>query len=139
MSQYEPLTHLGTTSLNTGMVEDITSAQARIGDMPDGEVEKTFTDYQAETYTHCKSLVKNAQAIAAKGKDNPSEIVTSSRELTVSYGRLVEATQGALATIESSDVSQPDHTPLISSSSHANRLPISCSRGFMWWETCAWS
>ena len=87
------------------MIDDITKYQAMIAEMPDGEVEKSFTDYQAETFAHCKSVIKHAQTMVAKAKDAPTEIVTSSRELTVAYGQLVQATQGALATIESDDVS----------------------------------
>ena len=87
------------------MIEDITKAQSMIAEMPDGEVEKTFTDYQAETFAHCKAIVKHCQMMVSKAKDTPTEIVTGSRELTAAYGHLVSATQGALATIESDDVS----------------------------------
>ena len=87
------------------MIEEMTKAQSMIAEMPDGEVEKSFTDYQAETFAHCKSIIKHAQSMVAKAKDKPTEIVTSSRELTVAYGQLVQATQGALATIDSDDVS----------------------------------
>ena len=110
-----------------------------INEMPDGEVEKSFTDYQAETFAHCKSIVKHAQSMVAKVKDTPTEIVTSSRELTVAYSQLVQATQGALATIESDEVS---HVTIFSNCNYyynvLSRLRLSCRSEYMWLVTSVW-
>lgn len=86
------------------MVDDITKAQAQINELPEGEI-KTFTEYQSEVVEACRNIAKKSHDMYAKASSNPSEIVTSSRAVTASYSKLAEATQGALATIESDDVS----------------------------------
>ena len=90
-------------TLSLGIVEEFSKAQARIDQLPEGEM-KTFADYQAEAFASCKSIAKLAQEIINKSNNNPKEIMTSSREMTVQYGKLVDSTQGALATIDSDEV-----------------------------------
>ena len=85
------------------MVDDISKAQARIPEMPTGEV-KTFTEYQTQALEACRSIVTNTRDMTNKATTNPSDISTCSREITVNYGKLADATQGALATIESDEV-----------------------------------
>ena len=85
------------------MIDDITKAQTRINELPDGEV-KTFTEYQSAAVEACRKLVNSSHDMTTKVSSNPSEIVLSSREVTLNYGKLADATQGALATIESDEV-----------------------------------
>ena len=85
------------------MVDDISKAQARIADMPSGDV-KTFTEYQTQALEACRSIVTTTRDITLKASSKPSEINTCSREITINYAKLADATQGALATIESDEV-----------------------------------
>uniref|UniRef100_A0A1X7VGP0 FERM domain-containing protein n=1 Tax=Amphimedon queenslandica TaxID=400682 RepID=A0A1X7VGP0_AMPQE len=91
------------SGLITGMVEDISKAQARIADMPSGDV-KTFTEYQTQALEACRSIVTTTRDITMKASSKPSEINTCSREITINYAKLADATQGALATIESDEL-----------------------------------
>ena len=86
------------------MVDDVSKAQARITELPEGDI-KTFTEYQSEVVEACRNIVTKSHDMCTKAATNPTDIVTCSREITVSYNKLADATQGALATIESDDVS----------------------------------
>lgn len=95
-------------SLLIGIVDEFIKAQEKLQQLPMGEM-MTFSDYQAKTFTMCKTIVKNTQEIVSNANNKPSEIMTSSRELSSSYNKLVDSIQGAVATIESDDVSTQSH------------------------------
>lgn len=86
------------------MVDEVAKAQARINQMLEGCVDKSFVDYQAETFMQCREMVKHVQEVVTLSKSSPNEIVVSSREVTKAYCQLVDVTQGAIATIEMDEV-----------------------------------
>ena len=88
------------------MIDDIKKAMTRLDDtMEGGEVQKTYTDYQAETFGHCKAVPKLVQELVLKSSSAPSELAAVSRELVTVYSGLVNSTRGSLATIDSENVS----------------------------------
>ena len=101
-----------------GIVDDFNKAQGRIEQLPEGEME-TFSDYQTKTFTTCKLIVKNIQEITSNANNRPTEIIASSRQLSGSYNRLVDSVQGALATIESDEV-----TAILNLHYHQSRLMV---------------
>ena len=82
-----------------GIVDDFNKAQGRIEQLPEGEMETFF-------------LTSNAN-------NRPTEIIASSRQLSGSYNRLVDSVQGALATIESDEV-----TAILNLHYHQSRLMV---------------
>ena len=86
------------------MVDEIQKAMALVEETLPDEVEKTYADYQAVTFEHCKMMAKHAQEMVLKSGSAPDELVGTSREVTTTYTQLVESARGALATIESAEV-----------------------------------
>ena len=86
------------------MTEEINKAMARLDDTLGGEVEASYGDFQADTFKNCKNLAKYAQDMVLKASSNPGALSNSSRDLTDTYGGLVDAARGALATIESHEL-----------------------------------
>ncbi len=86
------------------MHDEINKAMARLEDTLEGEVEASYGDFQAETFKNCKNLAKYAQDMVLKSSSSPGELANLSRELTGTYGGLVDAARGALATIESHEL-----------------------------------
>ncbi len=87
------------------MVDEINKAMARLDETVEEEVDDTFADYQAKAFTECKQVAREAQEMLAKSTSAPDELSTVSRDLTATYTDLVESSRGALATIESAEVS----------------------------------
>lgn len=86
------------------MTDEINKAMTRLEVTPEGEVEGTYSDYQAETFKNCKNLAKFAQDMVLKASHSPGELSNSSRELTDTYSALVDSARGGLATIESHEI-----------------------------------
>ena len=86
------------------MTEEINKAMTRLGSTPEGEIEGTYADYQADTFQHCKGLTKHAQDMVLKSSSSPGELSNVSRELTSTYSCLVDSARGALATIKSPEI-----------------------------------
>ena len=92
------------TVLLSGMADEITKSMDRLADVPEGEVERVYTDYQNDAYKLCKEVTKHTQDLVLKSSSNPNEMVSTSRELTSTYSQLVDSARGALATIESTEL-----------------------------------
>lgn len=90
--------------LSPGMVDEIAKARDRMDETLESEVEKTFADFQTETFDECKALAKHTQEAVQKSVSGPDELLGTSRDVTATYVTLVESARGALATIESAEV-----------------------------------
>ena len=88
----------------TGMVDDINKAMVRLDETLDAEVERSYADYQADTFKQCKALARNAQEMVLRSSSDPGDMAPTSRDLTTTYSQLVDDARGALATIESNDI-----------------------------------
>lgn len=86
------------------MTDEINKAMDRLENPLEGEVEATYADYQAETFKQCKNLTKFAQEMVLQSSSNPGELSNTSRELTTTYGQLVDSARGGLATIDSAEI-----------------------------------
>lgn len=86
------------------MMDDITKAMNRLDETVKEEVRGTYSDYQAATFEHCKTITRHAQEIVLKSSSNPGELSDSSRELTTAYDKLVESARCAIATLESHEI-----------------------------------
>ena len=93
-----------TDILPVGMVDEIGKAMSRLDNTLEGEVDKTYAEYQAETFKECKAVAKHAQDMMVKAGQAPDGMTDVSRELVITYSELVDSARGALATIESAEV-----------------------------------
>lgn len=87
------------------MVDEISKAIALMGETLHEEPELTYADYQSGTFQQCKAMSKHSQEMVSKSSSAPDEMVGMSRQVTDTYTQLVESARGALATIESAEVS----------------------------------
>jgi len=85
------------------MVDKMKKAMAREEETLPDEIGKSFADYQATMFEHCKTMVKHAQEMVLKSDSDP-EVIATSRKVVTTYSQLVESVRGALATIESAEV-----------------------------------
>jgi talin len=96
----------GDAGLISAMVDEIVKSQGRLQETVDREPDKTFSDYQSETFQNAKAVAKHAQEVVAKSKSSPEEMSAYSRGLTTAYAQLIDSSRGALATIENAEVAK---------------------------------
>ena len=85
------------------MLEEFSKAKSHIDELLEGEV-SSYAEYKATAMETCALIVKSAMEMKTKANTEPSEIVMFSRCVTDAFKKLVDATQGALATTESDEV-----------------------------------
>ena len=104
---------------NSGMLDDISKSMNLLDDTIKDEEVKTYSDYQAKAFEHFKKLTTCAQEMVLKSSSSPGEMCDSSRTLTIVYADVVNCSCGAMATLESHDIT----TRL---KSHCNDLGKAC-------------
>ena len=85
----------------------ITNAQSQLAADLELDAEESFAEYQSNTISQSKALVKCTQEMVSKSKSSPKEMFAKAKNVTATYCKLVETTQYCLATIESDQVRFP--------------------------------
>ncbi len=83
------------------MIEDLSKSIDRLNENIKGEVPGSYTDYQKETFEHCKEMSSDTQDMLIKSSSNPGELAQCSRLVTDSYSAMVDSARKALATTDS--------------------------------------
>ncbi|KAK2512204.1 Tln1 [Columba guinea] len=87
-----------------GMVDSITQAINQLDEVPMGEPEGSFVDYQTTMVKTAKAIAVTVQEMVTKSTTNPDELGILANQLTNDYGQLAQEAKLAALTAENEEI-----------------------------------